>query len=370
MPSILLISASFGGGHHVAAQRLAAGLERWGFQGEVVDLLDLLPGRLGPALRRAYRAQLAIAPGSWTWLCRAQEDPAAAERAAKIAALAAKRVRALCGPRTAAVVSTYPLASQLLGGMRDRGELSVPTVSVLTDLSVHPLWIHRSVDSHIVLHSVAAHAARDLGAQDVMIGGPIVPSAFHPATPAEKDEARASFGLPADGPVALVVGGSWGVGQIRRSASDIQRFTGIAPAVACGRNRTARLRLAATKTGIPLGWVDDMPRLLRAADVVIQSGGGLTAQEAVVSGVPVLTYRPLPGHGYANAAALQAAGWAPWIHTRRLLASAVASALTERPAPTSHGDPAALIASIASGTHATAWAASPSPERPAAPTSP
>ena len=74
------------------------------------------------------------------------------------------------------------------------------------------------------------------------------------------------------------------------------------------------------------GWVEDMPRLMHAVDTVVQNAGGLTTSEALASGLPVLTYRCLPGHGRANAAVLDRIGLVPWILSRRDLTAALAAA--------------------------------------------
>ncbi|MFD8814781.1 hypothetical protein ACFV23_25635 [Streptomyces sp. NPDC059627] len=56
-----------------------------------------------------------------------------------------------------------------------------------------------------------------------------------------------------------------------------------------------------------------MPGLMHAADVLVQNAGGLTSLEAFAAGLPVASYRCIPGHGLTNAAALDAAGVAAWI---------------------------------------------------------
>jgi UDP-N-acetylglucosamine:LPS N-acetylglucosamine transferase len=122
------------------------------------------------------------------------------------------------------------------------------------------------------------------------------------------------------------------VGQIERSARDIAATGWATPVVACGSNHALRVRLEAAGVGISLGWVTDMPTLMQACDVVIQNAGGLTCLEALTSGLPVISYRCLPGHGRANAAALEQAGWCTWAHDRRQLAGALEIALTE-PSP-------------------------------------
>ena len=78
---------------------------------------------------------------------------------------------------------------------------------------------------------------------------------------------------------------------------------------------------------IALGWVDDMPSLLHAADVVVHNAGGLTSMEALASGVPLISYRCLPGHGVANAAALERLGLATWPRTVDELGAALRAAL-------------------------------------------
>ncbi|MEE3921714.1 hypothetical protein V2I01_36055 [Micromonospora sp. BRA006-A] len=40
-----------------------------------------------------------------------------------------------------------------------------------------------------------------------------------------------------------------------------------------------------------------MPALMRAVDVMVENAGGLTCQEALAAGLPVVTYRPIAGHG-------------------------------------------------------------------------
>ncbi|MFD0516659.1 glycosyltransferase family protein [Paractinoplanes durhamensis] len=73
--------------------------------------------------------------------------------------------------------------------------------------------------------------------------------------------------------------------------------------------------MAATGRAIALGWIDDMAGLLRAVDLVVHNAGGLTSMEALAAGVPVVSYRCLPGHGTANAAVLERIGLSAWPRT-------------------------------------------------------
>ena len=69
----------------------------------------------------------------------------------------------------------------------------------------------------------------------------------------------------------------------------------------CGRNERLRRRLSAKGVGHVVGWTDDMPGLMAAADALVENAGGLTCMEAFAAGLPVVSFRPIAGHGKRNA---------------------------------------------------------------------
>lgn len=315
---IVLISASIGAGHDGAARELARRLGARGFAVECHDFLDLLPRGWGHLLKEGYAQDLRFAPWAWGWgLGHLERHPwsIALERAL-FGRTAGTRVLQAIGPDPAAVVSTFPLASQTLGRLRRLGRLAAPVATFLTDMSVHPIWVEPGVDLHMALHAIPAAQARVHGAATALVCGAAVDPAFRPArSAAERSAERASFGLPLDRPVALVVAGSWGAGQAEATAREIAASALAVPVTVCGRNQALRRRLASAGLGVAMGWVDNMPALIRASDVVVQNAGGLTSLEALTTGVPVVSYRCLPGHGTTNAAALEQAAIAAWIRT-------------------------------------------------------
>jgi UDP-N-acetylglucosamine:LPS N-acetylglucosamine transferase len=213
------------------------------------------------------------------------------------------------------VVSTYPRASQVLGRLRAGGQLAAPVAAVMTDPSVHPLCVAAGVDVHLAPgRACAAELSRYPAARTTAVSSLVDPR-FRPAEDAcEIAAARQQFGLPLEERLAVVVAGSWGVGDVAETARDLTG-SGFTAVVVCGRNESLRRRIAADGTAVALGWVCDMPLLLRAADVVVHNAGGLSSMEAMAAGVPIVSYRCLPGHGVANAAVLAAAGLSPWPQT-------------------------------------------------------
>lgn len=311
---IVIISASVGAGHDGAAAELARRLGAYGWSVDRLDFLDLLPARLGRAISSGYHRLLTHAPGCYQRIYAATERAGGSGPGALALLRSAERrtLRAL-PPDTRAVVSTYPGASQVLGALRRSGRLTVPAITYLTDFSVHPLWVAAGVDLHLAAHAIPAAQARACGAARALESGPVVDPRFSPVGDRERRPARARFGLPPTAPLALLVAGSWGVGPVQQVAAEIRDSGAAVPVVVCGRNEALAGRLRAAGIEHAYGWVEDMPGLMHAADVLVQNAGGLTSLEAFAAGLPVASYRCIPGHGRTNAAALQDAGLATWI---------------------------------------------------------
>ncbi len=324
---IVVYSASVGAGHDGAAGELARRLVAEGFVVDRHDFLDVLPGRIGPLLARAYHRLLTVAPGGYQRMYAATEHSGPGPAARALLRSAEARMLRTIPPDAAAVVSTYPGASQVLGRLRRRGLLTIPAVTYLTDFSVHGLWVAPGVDMHLAVHRVPAAQATARGAAGVRTCGPVVGAGFRPPDAGQRQAARTRFGLGGEGPLALLVAGSWGVGDLARAAAEI-RSSGVAtPVVVCGRNTALARRLRLQGLHHVHGWVDDMPALMQACDALVQNAGGLTSLEAFATGLPVASYRCIPGHGQTNAAALEEAGLAVWIRERAGLRGALVELL-------------------------------------------
>jgi UDP-N-acetylglucosamine:LPS N-acetylglucosamine transferase len=305
---VLIVSASFGAGHdHVAAElrrRLVAG----GHEVVVVDFLDALPAGLGRLLRWSYRQMLHHQPALYEWIYRLWFAPG--HRVAPTVtpvtlptAPALLQQVARCRPDV--VVSTFHLASQVLGGLRESGSLRRPAATYVADFAVHRLWFHRAVDLHLCLDPGGAGGVRRAGGTSSSPGPVVSPAFLHPFP--DREVARRALGVGPGERVALVVAGAWGAGDPLPAVESLA-LAGVVPVTVCGRRDQLRDRLRALGRGVALGWVDDMPRLMAAADVLVENAGGLTALEAMAARLPVVTYQPIPGHGRANAAAMSAAG--------------------------------------------------------------
>lgn len=309
--TFLIISARMGAGHEGASRELARRVEARGHRAVVVDFLDAFPYPLANLWRWFYLLQLRRFPESY------EKSYQLFYRYPKLWAPFVRFERLLAGARTMrwvrrvdpdVIVSTYSFATLVVGRLRQEGRISVPTVNFLTDFGVHPRTVHPAVDLNLAVHPVAAEQARTFVTAPVVATGPAVNPAFR-ADAATRMSARSELGAGEGDRVVLVVSGSWGIGH------DLEETVGALVAshrfkvvTVCGSDDALRRRLEQRRLGTVVGWTDRMPRLMAAADVVVENAGGLTSLEAFASGVPIVSFRPIPGHGRDNIAAMAKAG--------------------------------------------------------------
>jgi UDP-N-acetylglucosamine:LPS N-acetylglucosamine transferase len=315
----LILSASMGAGHDGAARELARRLERAGHHAEVRDFLDAGPLRMGTAMRSGYQFELRHAPSAYnaTYRFWYRVPWLAPVLACLVGVLTRRRVQRWIRQASAdVVVSTYPLATLCLGRLRTTHRLTIPAVNFITDFGVHPLWVHRGMDLNLAVQSGPAEMAQRRTGKPAMACGPLVADRFDPALaggPEHRRAARSRLGLADDDLAVLIVAGSWGVGDLRETFETVSQTGGAVPVIVCGRD-DALVRQVTDIAGVTgtraviLGWTDEMPALMAASDAMVENAGGLTAFEAMRIGLPVITFRPIAGHGVENTEAMAAAG--------------------------------------------------------------
>jgi UDP-N-acetylglucosamine:LPS N-acetylglucosamine transferase len=351
---VLVISGSVGSGHDGAARELAARLQDAGAVVEVRDFLAALPRPIAWLLRDGYLSTVERIPAAFEFLYQRLERKGAFWRAEAI--VVARGADGIAGWvadfRPDVIVAVYPPAVQAVGMMRGTGRLAMPAMSYLTDPAAHVSWLHPALDVHAtVTEATARQAAADYGVA-CTVAGPLVPARFSVRPDPERLAAlRAELGLRDGSPVALLGGGSLALGAVAPTARLITE-SGATALVLCARNEPLRRRLERVPGVLALGWRTDVHELLHVADVLVQNAGGLSLTEALVAGLPAVTYRPIPGHGRANAAVLDASGLVPWARSPEQLVELLQAVVGRDRTPPKFPDPAALVLSLA---QASAW---------------
>jgi UDP-N-acetylglucosamine:LPS N-acetylglucosamine transferase len=305
-----------GAGHDAVAAELARRLTAAGDEAEVVDVLDLLAPWLGRALRGSYGWMMRDAPWLYAVIYRVFFASGLAPPVSPLTVLAAAGLRRFVlgsGRMPDGVVSTFHLAAQAAGHLRERGRLPVPSTVLVTDFAVHRLWLHPGNDRYLCPDAASARRAAVTG-RPVSCHAPLTRPEFHRPR-ADPARVRARLGTEPGDRLVLVSAGAWGVGGVEETALVLSRSGRYVPVVLCGRNDDLRRRLRLAGTGPVLGWRDDLPELMAVAHALVDNAAGLTCREAFAAGLPVVSHRPVPGHGRVGALAMARSGLSAYART-------------------------------------------------------
>jgi processive 1,2-diacylglycerol beta-glucosyltransferase len=347
---VLVISGSVGAGHDGAADELVSRLAKLGVAADRRDYLDALPRVCHYILRDGYRLSVGYWPAFFDWLFANLERTGWVRRVALwLCKVAQRDVLRWVGDHDV-VVSTYMLSSQTLGQLKEAGLVNATLVTFLTDPAVHRTWVHPAVDHHVtVTEATAQQGQLEYHTPMQAVGGLVSPRFAEPVDPARREQLRAELGLSPDGLVILLATGSLGMGDVPNVVRSLSSSGVGEVVVLCGRNERLRKQLSAEPGVHALGWRDDVPELMAAADVLIHNAGGLSLTEALTAGLPAVTYRPIPGHGTANSQILADAGLAPWPLDDAELVDAIRKQAVQRGDPSHvvrNPDTAALVLSL------------------------
>jgi processive 1,2-diacylglycerol beta-glucosyltransferase len=339
-PRVLIVTATIGEGHDLPARVLAAGIreERPDAEVEIVDGVAAM-GRIltvvlednsrwvfRPWMNWAFDLQYRLLQWRFTrWL--------ASSLVYLIGSGGLLRMIRAHDPDI--VVSTYPGTTEVLGQLRRRGRLGVPTVSAITDLAGLRYWAHPGIDLHLITHpesvdevrEVAGRGARVEAARGLTVAGIL--------DPRDRREARRALELPEDSKVVMVSGGGWGVGDLAGATEVALSLDGVFVVALCGHNEITKRHMDRRYDGDPrvrvIGFTHQMSDHLAASDALVHSTAGLTVLEAIIRGCPVISYGWGVAHIRANNEAYRRYGLAEVALTRAELARALRRALEERP---------------------------------------
>ncbi len=206
------------------------------------------------------------------------------------------------------IVSIHPLLNDVTVRALRELRLNIPFITVITDLvSIHNSWFTSGVNRYVVPTEQAKqlYLKRGLNPEYVsMLGMPIDPKYTVPV--ASKEELQRRFNLKVGVPTILLVGGGDGAGGLQKAVRAISRaHLPVQLMVVTGRNRRLYTHLQRTRSSLHVpvkifGFVQNMPELMHASDVIITKAGPGTICEALSCNLPVILSGYVPGQEEGN----------------------------------------------------------------------
>jgi 1,2-diacylglycerol 3-beta-galactosyltransferase len=311
--SVLILFSDTGGGHRAAAKALEQALLQLDPEVQVAKLDPLMGADSSPGLVRRlaglYSPIIRRSPAVWGALYHSLNNRPAF---AAVRGVFGGRIRRIIGATLTEldpdlVLSVHPLLNHVAWQAIRRSGRQRGLVTVITDLvEFHLGWMFPRSDLTVVPTESAREEclAAGLAKEKVQLLGLPVDLRFRPPAPGEKAALRRRFGLGQDRFTILVSGGGEGSGKLLSQVRALARKGGDWQlVVVCGRNEKLRRRLARVNfqsRALILGFVDNMPDLMRAADLVVSKAGPGAIGEALATEVPILLTSYLPGQETPN----------------------------------------------------------------------
>ena len=297
-----------------AGRALEAAFAAQGIETLHVDLLDYTTVPFRRLYRQAYFDLVRTAPDLVDWLGKRLDRGPQRTRIRHLR-LRSRLTRLISYhlPRTIAsykpqlLVHTHFLPAEILSTLGHR--LSAPQAVVVTDFAAHRLWLQTEVSRYFVAaDEVRAHlVSLGIAPNRVRVTGIPIDRRFSSLD--DKPQAREKLGLELDRDLVLVMAGGMGQQVLGPMLEQLKRVRcHLHVIVVCGRTPELRQRArkaVADADGLVsfevLGFSEEIPRLMAAADLIIGKPGGLTTSEALAAGLPFAVVDPYPLQEEANA---------------------------------------------------------------------
>jgi len=221
-------------------------------------------------------------------------------------------IRRLSVEQPDVVVATHFFSADVVAAAKRAGCVRAKLIVVITDLFPHRFWLVPEAEAFVVGSAKTREicVARGVPPDRVHVVGIPIGRAFRERP--DRIEVRRDLGLDPIRWTILLVSGGMGVGpiaQIVRRLLEVERARPgqLQLVVVCGHNHGLKRQLdpLAARSAMPLhvfGFVETMPQVMAASDLMVTKAGGLSTMEALAMGLPMILCGNIPGQERLNAA--------------------------------------------------------------------
>ncbi len=321
-PHILFLFSDTGGGHRSAAKAIIEALEVYYPDQVTTEMLDFFLKYAPPPFDLAVStyAPMAQVPDLWELGYKLSNGRYRSQLVIDVLwPYVRKRAFDLVTKHPCDMyVSVHPIINTPI--LRTLGQEHKPYMIVITDMvTTHAFWYNKNATLTLSPTEEAKQRGIDIGMPPdsiEVVGQPIADKFCRPPEP--KKILRQQLGWPEDQMIVLLVGGGDGMGPIYETVKAInQANLPMTLAIIAGRNENLirKFNELEFKTEAKiLGFVDNMPDLMNAADIIVTKAGPGTISEAFIAGLPIILYSRMPGQEEGNVDYVVEKGagvWAP-----------------------------------------------------------
>lgn len=311
---IVILYASFGGGHFKAAEAIKNYIIEHSPECEVkmLDALKYTNKAIDKIAIKAYINMARYSPELWGDIYKfSAKQYSVANFSNSVQKLfSLKLIKYFKEEKPDIIVSTHPFVTEMCTILKKREKINSKLNVILTDYASHRFWELNSeyVDNYFVSNEEIKYTMITNGIDGRKInvtGIPISPAFFKVY---DKEKIYKDFSLDKNKRTVLIFGGGeYGLSNIKNYYSgllsvdeDIQIIT-IAGKRKRSQSMFRKLAEKSNKKVIILGYTDKIPQLMQIADFILSKPGGLTTTEILNCQIPFIIINPVPGQEEENA---------------------------------------------------------------------
>lgn len=320
---LAIVTASVGHGHNAVALTLQETLqtENPNSSVQVFDILD--DSRVYQFFTNVYLEVIAKTPYIYSkifyWSQQHQKPSPIISYLNFICLQSLKKIKETFQPD--AFIFTHPIPT-----ISYNHYLKIPAWTVITDYSYHPIWYNPRITGYFVANTEVEN-------QLFKNKYPIA-RIFNTGLPIKKSFSNISYihqsplHLIDNKPLILIMGGGLGIGPLKEVVEKLETIDlPFQAAVLTGNNQSLYLDISKAVENktinrwTVLPFTDEIHSLMQKASLLISKAGAITLTEALVSELPTIIYKPIPGHEEDNAHHVCQQGWATWAKNSKELVS-------------------------------------------------
>lgn len=318
---ILILSAPVGSGHKMASRALA---EAFSTMPDTLvtqgDVFTFFPGFIGKSFLTCYKAILRFCPElyalSYRWGNASSGSLFLRNLINRIILRCGKKYLVAAAPDV--VLSTHGTPTGILSLYKKKYAPQLHLGVIVTDYTVHRWLVYPEVDVYFIAEpALQEQVEKALPTQNrsrsvsqafgIPVRRMLMPLCDTAGRQAARREVCQHYGWPEEAFIVLISGGGEGLLPMDKIISllAMDSFTELYLIAITGHNTLLRKQLQEGRYGMysrleVLGFTEELPKLIAAADLMIGKGGGISIAECLAAGTPLLIYSPLPGQEQKN----------------------------------------------------------------------
>lgn len=303
---VLILTASYGSGHVIAARALAESFRDKGVEPVVFDLVEE-GGKTEKNAAVFY--EFLMKRGHFIWkIFHDRIMPINKGNSIRniYTQLYKKKFFSeieKIGPSV--IVSTMDTTS-LIASLYAKDHPGVKIFTVVTDFVAHPLWVWKNMDGYFVGATQTKKYLLDHGIENGKIHALGIPVRKQFLKNIDKKNAREKLHILQDKTVLLISAGTFSSVPVEKILKQLSSFPNVYVIFLSGSNSAVsenleKLMNEFSVSGAVIPYVENIEEYMTASDLYISKAGGLTVAECFIKKLPAIYLHNFPGHEQGNA---------------------------------------------------------------------